>query len=168
MADPSPNAHFPRKVLIAFAALIGFFLVLVTAARLTGYNASQMPPSPAVFSRDIRFSDRPDGTTLVEDADDGSTVAVLPVGGEGFVRGILRATSRGRRNASVPPETAFRLARLADGRLNLTDLGTQRVIELRSFGPTNDAAFAVFLGNKAATGTGIAPGAPAVKTDATH
>ncbi|AUB85429.1 photosynthetic complex assembly protein PuhC [Candidatus Thiodictyon syntrophicum] len=166
MADPSPNAHFPRKVLIAFAALIGFFLVLVTAAVLTGYNASQMPPSPAVYSRDLRFSDRPDGTTLVQDATDGSTVAVLPVGGEGFVRGLLRTTSRGRRNASVPPETPFRLARLADGRLNLTDLGTQRVIELRSFGPANDAAFAVFLGSKAALVT--APGAPAVKTDATH
>ncbi len=168
MVDPSRNEHFPRRVLIAFATLIGFCLVLVAAARLTGYNASQMPPSPAVVSRDLRFSEGPDGATLVRDATDNTSVAVLPRGGEGFVLGILRTTSRWRHVGGVAPETSFRLARLADGRLTLTDLGTHRVIELRSFGPTNDAAFAAFLGGKDPVNAGNAPGVPAVKTDDTH
>jgi len=179
MSDPSRNAHFPRKVLIAFAALIGFTLLLVAAARLSGYNASQMPPSPTVESRDLRFSNRPDGSTLVQDAIDGSTVALLAPGGEGFVRGVLRATDRGRHLAHVAPETPFRLSRLADGRLNLTDLGTQRVIEVRSFGPTNEAAFAVFLKGRAPAApsgapsgepgaTDHAPGTQAAKADASY
>ena len=168
MSAPFRNDPFPRKVLIAFAALIGFSLVLVAAARLTGYNASQMPPSPALMSRDLRFSEGPDGVTLVRDAADGSTVAVLPRGGEGFVLGVLRTTSRWRHTAGVAPETPFRLARLADGRLTFTDLGTQRVIELRSFGPTNDAAFAVFLGSQAPIAADHAQGAPAAKTDDPH
>jgi putative photosynthetic complex assembly protein len=148
MANFFRNDPFPRKVLIGFAALLGFTLLIVTAARLTGYNASQVPPSPVVLSRDLRFTDGPNGVSLVQDAADGTTVAVLPPGTEGFVRGVLRTVSRERRRANVTEDTPLRLARLADGRLTLTDLGTQRVIELKSFGPTNEAAFAAFLGTR--------------------
>lgn len=139
------NDPFPRKVLIAFAVLMGTTVLLVAAARLSGYNASQVPPSPVVQSRDLRFTEGPDGVLMVLDVADGSTVATLPAGGDGFLRGVLRATSRGRKGAHVGPDTPYRLARLADGRLTLKDLGTQRVIELNSFGPTNVASFAIFL-----------------------
>ena len=149
MSQPSPPEHFPRKILIAFGTLIGVSLLLVTAAVLLGYNPSQVAPSPAVLSRDLRFSDGPDGTTLVKDATDARTVAVLPSGIEGFVRGILRAVSRERRNRHLPDDTPFRLARLADGRLTLTDLGTKKTIELTSFGPTNESSFAAFLAGSA-------------------
>ncbi|WP_295448551.1 photosynthetic complex assembly protein PuhC [uncultured Thiodictyon sp.] len=149
MSQPSPPEHFPRKVLIAFGSLIGLSLLLVTLAVLMGYNPSQVAPSPPVVSRDLRFSDGPDGTTLVKDATDDRTVAVLPSGIEGFVRGILRAVSRERRNRHLPDHTPFRLARLADGRLTLTDLGTKRTIELTSFGPTNESSFAAFLAGSA-------------------
>ena len=145
MSQPSPPEHFPRKILIAFGTLIAVSLLLVTAAVLLGYNPSQVAPSPPVLSRDLRFSDAPDGNTLVQDVTDNRTIAVLPPGIEGFVRGILRAVSRERHNRQLPPETPFRLARLADGRLTLTDLGTKKTIELTSFGPTNEASFAVFL-----------------------
>jgi putative photosynthetic complex assembly protein len=157
---------FPRKVLIAFAVLMGTTVLLVAAARLTGYNASQMPPSPTVLSRDLRFIEGADGVLLVQDAADGLTIATLPAGGEGFLRGVLRATSRGRMSAKVAHDTPYRLAQLADGRLTLKDLGTQRVIELNSFGPTNVASFAVFLkgvapvlGATSPTTVGVAPGA---------
>lgn len=150
---------FPRKVLIAFAVLMGTTVLLVAAARLSGYNASQVPPSPAVLSRDLRFTEGPDGVLLVQDVAAGSTIATLPADGEGFLRGVLRATSRGRMSAKVAPDTPFRLARLADGRHTLTDLGTQRVIELNSFGPTNVASFAVFL-------NGVAPVAGAASQTA--
>jgi putative photosynthetic complex assembly protein len=139
------NDPFPRKVLIAFAVLMGTTVLLVAAARLSGYNASQVPPSPAVQSRDLRFTEGPDGSLVIQDVADGTTVATLQAGGEGFLRGVLRATTRGRKGANVAQDTPYRLARLADGRLTLQDLGTQRVIELNSFGPTNAASFAVFL-----------------------
>lgn len=141
---------FPKKVLVAFAVLMGTTVLLVAAARLSGYNASQVPPSPAMQSRDLRFTEGTDGVLVVQDVADGSTVATLPAGGEGFLRGVLRSTARARMGARVAQDTPFRLARLADGRLTLKDLGTQRVIELNSFGPTNVASFAVFL-------NGIAP-----------
>jgi putative photosynthetic complex assembly protein len=70
---------------------------------------------------------------------------VLPAGNAGFVRGVLRALTRNRRGGHTDKDAPVRLARLADGRLTLKDLATERVIELNSFGPTNVAAFAVFL-----------------------
>ena len=159
MSDPFLREPFPRKVLIAFGALILFFLILVIVARIMGYNASQMPPSPVVTSRDIRFIDQPDGRTLVVDSVSNGTVSTLPAGGEGFIRGVLRATGRTRHLAQVPPEAPYRLEQLADGRLTLTDLGTGKVIELISFGHTNVAAFAAFLPNQGNPATPPPPAA---------
>ena len=53
--------------------------------------------------------------------------------------------ARARRSRGVGDDTPFQVARLADGRLILRDLGTGQVIELRSFGPTNEGAFAALL-----------------------
>jgi putative photosynthetic complex assembly protein len=145
MSDPFLRQPFPRKVLIAFGSLILFFLILVIVARIMGYNASQMPPSETLATREIRFIDQPDGATLVADSQAGGTIATLPPGGEGFIRGVLRATNRTRHLSKIPPEAPYRLDQLADGRLTLTDLGTGKVIELISFGHTNVAAFAAFL-----------------------
>ncbi len=152
MSDPFLREPFPRKVLIAFGSLILFFLILVIVARLMGYNASQMPPSETVVTREIRFIDQPDGATLVVDSQAGATIATLPPGGEGFIRGVLRATNRTRHLSKVPPEAPYRLDQLADGRLTLTDVATGKVIELISFGHTNVAAFAAFLPNQGKPG----------------
>jgi putative photosynthetic complex assembly protein len=139
------DTPLPRKALIAVGALIGFSLLLVVGARLTGYNPHQAPDSPTVAGRDLRFADGPGGVLLVLDVADGSRIAVLPPGNAGFIRGILRVTDRGRRSLHVATATPYRLERHADGRLTLSDLGTHRVIELSSFGPSNIAAFAAFL-----------------------
>ena len=103
----------------------------------------------AILSRELRFIDAADGVTQVIDAADGTVVAELPPGKEGFVRGVLRATARQRHSREVADDAPYRLAQLADGRLTLTDLGTGQVIELSSFGATNVAAFAAFFGGKA-------------------
>jgi putative photosynthetic complex assembly protein len=145
MSHATPDNILPRKALIAVAALIGFTLVLVTTARLTGYNAKQAPDSPTVVSRDLRFVDGPEGVLLVIDVQSGAKLAALPAGNAGFVRGVLRALMRDRRSRQIPGGVPVRLAQLADGRLTLTDLGSERVIELSSFGPTNVGSFAVFL-----------------------
>lgn len=140
-----PFNPLPRKALIAIAALIGFTLLVVVVARLTGYNAHQAPDSPVVKSRDLRFTEGPDGVVAVADAANGTRIAMLPAGNEGFVRGVLRFMERDRRARHTTADTPFRLAVHADGRMTLTDLGSQRVLELNSFGPTNTGAFSGFL-----------------------
>jgi putative photosynthetic complex assembly protein len=145
MSDHSRNEPFPRKPLIAVAALIGFSLVLVAGARLSGLSASQAPPSAVSEQIDLRFEDRADGAVTVLRAEDAELVAVLAPGSNGFVRGVLRGMARERRSRDVGEEVPFRLARLADGRLTLQDLATGRVIELKAFGPDNEAAFAALL-----------------------
>jgi putative photosynthetic complex assembly protein len=172
MSHPHPDNILPRKALIAVATLIGFTLVLVTAARLTGYNPKQVPDSPAVVSRDLRFVDGPEGVLLVLDIPSGTKLAVLPAGNAGFVRGVLRALMRDRHSRRIDEGTPVRLAQLADGRLTLKDLGSERVIELSSFGPTNVGAFAVFLaarpGDSDPPNAQDARPAQAGQTDKTH
>ena len=144
MSNPSPEL-FPRKVLIAFAALIGFSLVLVTAARITGLGISHVPSEPVVQSVELRFEDQPDGAILVRDVADGAVIATLEPGSNQFLRGVRRAMARGRRAHGVAEDRPFQVARLGDGRHTISDPDTGRVFELRSFGPTNEGAFAALL-----------------------
>jgi putative photosynthetic complex assembly protein len=144
MSD-SHNNLMPRKALIAFAALIGFSLVLVIAARVTGMGISHAPAQPVVKSLDVRFEPRDDGALLVLAVDDGAIVKVLAPGSNQFLRGVLRAVARERRRHGLGGAGALQVARLADGRLTVRDPETSKVIELKSFGPTNEGAFAAIL-----------------------
>jgi len=140
-----PFNPLPTKALIAIGALIGFTLLLVVAARLSGYNPHQAPDSPAVASRDLSFVEEPSGVVIVSDVANGTRIAELPAGNEGFVRGVLRFFDRDRHARHIAAGTPFRISRLADGRMTMTDLATQRVLELNSFGPTNLGPFVAFL-----------------------
>ncbi len=145
MSDPFRNQPFPRKPLFAVAALIGFSLIAVTAARIGGVSTAQVEESPVVRALDLRFDDAANGAVLVRDARTRAGVAELPPASNGFVRGVLRSLARDRRARDLGNDSPFRLARHADGRLTLEDLATSRVIELNSFGPTNEGAFAALL-----------------------
>lgn len=145
MSDPFRNQPFPRAALYAVAALIGFALVTVAIARISGLPMPRMDTPPTVQVRDLRFTDRADGAVLVQDARDGSLVAELPPESNGFIRGVLRSLVRERRSWDRGETPAFRLARHVDGRLTLTDLATGRLIELQAFGPTNAGAFGALL-----------------------
>jgi putative photosynthetic complex assembly protein len=72
-------------------------------------------------------------------------LAVLDPGTNGFVRGVLRGLARERRRQGLGSEIPFHLAQRADGRLTLVDPATERVIDLKAFGPTNTQAFARLL-----------------------
>jgi putative photosynthetic complex assembly protein len=144
MSNPSPEL-FPRKVLIAFAALLGFSLVLVTTARITGIGISHVPPEPVVQSVDLRFEDQADGAIVVAAVADGAVIATLAPGSNQFLRGVRRSMARERRAHRVAEDRPFQIARLADGRHTIRDPDTGRVFELRSFGPTNEGAFAALL-----------------------
>lgn len=129
--------------MIGAALLIGFALLMAGLGRVAG--PWQAPPTDVVAVRHLTFTDRPDGSVIVQDVDAGSQVDVFAPGTNNFARGILRALARQRRLQGVGPEQPFRLARLADGRLTLDDPATGERIDLGSFGSTNTADFVRLL-----------------------
>lgn len=104
------------------------------------------PRATPLESRDLRFSDLPDGGVGVTDARTGSSVAVLAPGTGGFVRGAMRGLARERRRDGGPGEEApFRLAAWPDGRFTLEDTVTGNVIDLHAFGRTQTETFMAML-----------------------
>ena len=72
-------------------------------------------------------------------------IDTLEPGTNGFVRGALRSLARERRAHDIGEEVPFSIRRTASGRVLLYDPATDRVIDLRAFGPTNRGAFERFL-----------------------
>jgi putative photosynthetic complex assembly protein len=144
---------FPRRALIAAAALVGVTLALTGAVSL-GLLKKPSPPQTARMekkmemrsSRMLSFVDHPGGVLLIRDAEQNSVVhAIMPGEKSGFIRGVLRSFGRERRSKNVGVEVAYRLTLWKDYSLSLTDTGTGRTIELGSFGPDNRAAFMALL-----------------------
>lgn len=105
----------------------------------------QVPTAEVVAARYLTFTDQPDGSVIVQDAQARAPVEVFAPGTNNFARGILRALARQRRMQGIGPDQPFRLARLADGRLTLEDPATGEHIDLGSFGSTNTADFVRLL-----------------------
>jgi len=146
LSEPLNEQPFPRGALIGAAALIGFALLVVSLARITGLGGVEIPPPPALASKELRFEDRADGAILVYEGQSPRLVDVVSPGSGGFVRGVLRALARERRSQGDQEENVpFRLSRHEDGRVTLEDLSTGRLIDLKAFGPTNEEAFARWL-----------------------
>jgi putative photosynthetic complex assembly protein len=150
VSEPGADRSIPRGVLWGAAALIGFTIVSAGAARVGVIGPEQKPAAEAAAIRDLRFKDRADGAVTVHEASDDRLVAVLPPGGDGFIRGAMRGLARERRQKEVGPEPPFRLTRWDNGRLSLEDTGTGRRIDLEAFGPTNAQAFGRLLTAEAA------------------
>jgi putative photosynthetic complex assembly protein len=150
MSDQPFDASFPRGALYGAAALIGFAILAAGLARFEGLDATPQQWATAITSRDLHFSDRPDGAVAVSELASDKIVQVLPAGTNGFVRGVLRGFARTRKLHDVGAEPPFRLTRWSDGHLTLVDPSTGRRVDLGSFGPTNAAAFAQLL-----TGQGL-------------
>jgi putative photosynthetic complex assembly protein len=145
MSAPAHPAQFPRAALIGAAALICFSLVTAAVGRLSGAGVSHVPEANPVRSIELRFEDRPDGAVAVYEAGQGRTVAVLPPGTNGFVRGVMRGMARERRQHDVGMQAPFRVTSWDNGALSLEDPTTGRRIELEAFGPTNFEVFARLL-----------------------
>ena len=142
MRPAAEHPKLPRGFIVAACAMAQLALVMVSIARLTGYQPDRPAPSTVVEARELRFSDRPDGAVLVYDAADGHLAYTLQPGTNGFVRGVLRGLVRDRRAYHIDSGPPFRLTRWADGRLSLDDPSTGRRVDLEVFGPTNAGAFA--------------------------
>ncbi|MCG6897627.1 MAG: phosphonoacetaldehyde hydrolase [Thiocapsa sp.] len=136
---------FPRGVLIAVASLIGFTILAIAVARLSGFDPSQGPRPAEVAGRDLLFIEIGQGELAVHDAASGSLLETLPAGEDGFIRGVLRTLARERRIHDVEPDAPFRLSLREDGHVTLEDRTTDFFVDLKAFGATNEAAFGRFL-----------------------
>lgn len=150
MAPPGYKDSFPRGALIGAAILLGSTLLFVAYMRL-----SDTPPAAQIevagdvaTSRALKFADDTQGNVIVyHAASDGADtpIAILPPGSNGFLRSVMRGLVQARRFDDIGRATPFTLARLTDGRLVLIDPTTDRRIDLRAFGQTNENAFARLL-----------------------
>lgn len=143
-----PRRHpddIPRAALIAIGVLLLITLAGVALVRLAGGAQSQLPHSPAVATRELRFEDQANGSIVIVDARTGGLVQVIEPDTNGFLRGTMRALVRDRRKEGIGPQTPFVLAARADGRLTIDDPSTGRSIDLASFGTINMAVFARLL-----------------------
>lgn len=143
MAAHVHEQKVPRAAILGAAALMTFSTVVAAAARAShkAESAVRVTPTEAI---DIRFEDRPDGSLAVL-AERGVELQLLAPGTNGFIRGVLRGMFRERKLESMGQDATFLLAREADGRLSLEDRQSGRKIDLSSFGPTNEEAFAAVL-----------------------
>ncbi|MBK1721672.1 photosynthetic complex assembly protein PuhC [Thiocystis violacea] len=150
MSDAFGGRPFPKGVLIAVAALLGFTIIMISVARLTGFMMPQAPVTAEVQARDIAFLEQTDGSMAVTDVATGEVIQTLPAGSEGFIRGVLRSLARQRRGYDAPLSEPFRLALRESGDYTLEDPVTGILLDLRAFGETNQAAFAELLSVPAA------------------
>lgn len=134
---------FPRGALLGAAALVGLAIFSAGTARLIGMQQPR-PTAAVLVARDLQFLDQADGSVLVKDAANGSTISVLAPGTNGFIRASLRSLAK-RRQFDGDHSDVFHVAAWADGRLTLDDPTTGRPIELEAFGQTNELAFAKLL-----------------------
>lgn len=128
--------------ILAGCGLVLFALAAVTASRLTGVGDVRMTFPSAVESLDLNFVDGQGGAVLVLNHRDGQVIDTLPPGSNGFVRVVLRGLARERKLADIGPQPPFRLSRLANGQLTLTDTASGKMVDLDAFGAANVGAFA--------------------------
>ena len=132
-----------RGPFIGLMLLLGLTMAGAASARLWHVPEPQ-PGVPVAATRSLVFTDRDDGAVAVS-APDGTPVAVLPPGTNGFVRGALRGLARERRREDAAMSAPFHVTEYIDGRVTLQDPATGRWVDLRAFGATNAGAFARLL-----------------------
>jgi putative photosynthetic complex assembly protein len=138
----------PRVLLLQLLGAAALLLAVLAATVLNRPAPGEFEArreGRALASVDLRFEDQADGGVAVRRADDGTVVAVLAPGTEGFIRATLRGLVRERRRGDLGPEKPFRLSSWAGGGLSLEDLATGRMLDIRAFGPTQVESFARLL-----------------------
>jgi putative photosynthetic complex assembly protein len=139
---------FPKFALYAAGVVVA---LAIGAAAIGRYNAVQNPVDPATTLGpvqeyvDLKFSDEADGAVIVKNAGTSALVLKILPGEDAFIRAVLRSFVRERVAMKVSNETPFRLYRLVDTRLVIEDPVTKKRVNLRAFGPTQQAAFARLL-----------------------
>lgn len=141
--DAMPQIRVPRGPLLGALAVVLVAAGAAVSARTSGVGATREASyaGQALERHAVRFADAPDGGILVYHGASGALAGRVAPGGDGFLRGALRAMARGRRLAGAGPERPFVLTRWADGRLTLDDSVTGMHVAVSAFGPTQVASF---------------------------
>jgi putative photosynthetic complex assembly protein len=145
MSNPAQMIFSPKPFQILFTGL-GCLILIIGAAKLTGYQAPSFKPvEKAEIIRILTFDDAPSGQVIVRDKLSQKIIAKFGRGEGSFVRATLRALVHDRQHKGASMTEAFRLERHSNGQLFLIDEATAKAISLNAFGPDNTAAFAAFL-----------------------
>lgn len=134
------SQDLPKPLLVSAGLLILLAISLVVVGDELPQTAS-MSEDIVVASHDIRLRTLENGSILPLLAD-GTRLSAIPAEKAGFVSGVMRGLSRGRKLAGSDPDAPYRLSRLRDGRLLLTDTATGTTINLDVFGTDNAKTFA--------------------------
>ena len=124
-------------------------VISILAAAVSSWNGPPTvmdPTVPVVESRALRFEDAPGGAVVVRD--EIGVVAVYGAGEGQFVRGVVRALARHRRQVPGAEDdlyAAFELQHRSDGRLALVDPVSGERIVVNAFGSENFGAFVELL-----------------------
>ena len=139
---------FPKFALYAAGLVV---VLTIGAAALGRYQTQQNPPvttqiqEPVQSFVDLQFYDEADGSVIVKNAASSAVVLTILPGEDAFIRAVLRGFVRDRTAMKLSRETPFRLYQLVDTRLVIEDIATKKRVNLRAFGPTQQAAFARLL-----------------------
>ena len=136
---------FPKFALYIAGIVIA---ITITAAAIGRYQTlSHAPTSNAIQEPvqsyiDLQFYDDLDGSVLVKSAETQAVVLKIMPGEDAFIRAVLRGFVRDRKARGISHAAPFRLYRLVDTRLVIEDTATNKRINLRAFGQTQQEAFA--------------------------
>lgn len=154
MSSSHPHIGPSPIMLVAAGCLVVLALLAAllhgnrpSAPSLVAVTGSDRDPSASVVQQTLalRFVDREDGAVVVLTGNGERVVSVLPAGGSGFVRGVLRSLARERRLQARPAGTPLTLGRARSGELMLIDPTTRQTVVLDAFGQTNASEFARLL-----------------------
>ena len=140
------DIRFPKMPLFGVAALVVITIGAVAVQRLSSLpTPSPVTSLPVVDSRLLRFEDATDGSVLIYDATTNARVAIAEPGTNGFLRGTLRGLMRTRAREEIDLLAPFRLSKLSNGALILTDETDGVILDLDAFGHTNVDVFRAYL-----------------------
>jgi putative photosynthetic complex assembly protein len=140
LSEARHRSDLPRPLLLSAGLLL---LVAITLVAI----GEDLPPvgiddtASVVSSHDVRLRKLGDGA-VVPILNDGTELPTISADKAGFVTGVIRGLSRGRKLTGTDQDAPYRISRLRDGRLLITDTNTDTSINLDVFGSDNARTFA--------------------------
>jgi putative photosynthetic complex assembly protein len=143
--EKAEHIRFPGVILAGTAFVLGLSMIAAFVARTTDIGATRLSVAPAAQSRDLRFVDLPNAKVSVVDAVTNREIKILTPDSHGFIKIVLKDLAQQRAMLGIGQEPPFRLSRLTDDTIILTDTATGRIITLNAFGNSNALAFKPLL-----------------------
>jgi len=105
-----------------------------------------------VLERDLFFRDTTSGKVNVYDAKTKKRIGSFGKGEGAFVRISMRSMAHQRKRNEIDPLLPYRLVKLSDGNMKITDPQSGHSIRLNAFGAVAVESFAQFLTNQSGKG----------------